>query len=61
MIEQRISKQPRPRPLAPKDVIKRIPQCPADIGVSVPIATSELTKQGHLKFKYLKLTPGGLK
>ena len=56
-IEQRYSRQPRPRPLRPADVLKRIPQSPDDIKLSLHIPTSELTPQGHLKTQKIQLIP----
>ena len=56
MTETRVSKHPRPRPLTPQDVIKRVPRCPSDIHVSVAIPIPSLTKQKlGLKQKYIKL------
>jgi hypothetical protein len=42
-----IVKRPRLTPVTPKDILKRIPTDPGDIGVSVSIPTSVVTDKGR--------------
>jgi len=52
-----IIKQPRLTPLQPKDVIKRVPNSPDQIKVSVSIPDGTITNKGHLGKTKIKLFP----
>lgn len=51
-----IVRDPR-KPLEPKDVIKRIPQSPSDISISVSVPTANVTNKGRVVQRPIKLWP----